>query len=141
MRLAALALLSPLASVGAFSLSMTQTIKKSSPADALKDLTSKLPAPSAAGPAISPIDFGKKVIDSEGGKEAVSLLIDGGLNVVGAVLEEGKGAKVLVPTGFDRNGKLITRVVDGVGLKELADAGLFAAGEALGIGTRLYLGK
>lgn len=143
MRLAALALLSPVASVGAFSLSMTATQAKASPAEALKGLASKLPAgPAAAkGPALNPIAFGSKVIDSEEGKEAAALLIDGGLNIVGAVLEEGKSSKVLVPTGFDREGKLITRVVDKVGLKELADVGVFAAGEALGVGKRLYIGK
>merc|ERR1719348_2092673 len=101
MRLAALALLSPVASVGAFSLSMTSTqaIKKTSPADALKDLASKLPAgPASKGPALNPIAFGSKVLESEDGKEAAALLIDGGLTIAGAVLEEGKSSKVLVPT-------------------------------------------
>jgi len=142
MRLAALALLSPVASVGAFSLSMTQTLGKSSPVDGLKDLASKLPAGGAAtGPALSPIQFGQKVIDNDEGKEALGQLIDGGLSIVGVVLEEGKNSKVLVPTGFDRNGKLITRVVNNVGVGELANFGIFAAGEALGVGSRLYLGK
>lgn len=144
MRLAALALLAPVASVEAFSLSMTatQAIKKTSPADALKGIASKLPVgPAKKGPTLNPIAFGSKVIESEDGKEAAALLIDGGLNIVGAVLDEGKSSKVLVPTGFDRNGKLKTRVVNGVGLKELADVGLFAAGEALGVGKRLYIGK
>merc|ERR1719460_98220 len=135
---AALGLLSS-TSAGAFSLSMVATTKPS-PADALKGLISKVPTPSEK-PVLNPIQFGSKLIESEAGKEAAAQLIDGGVTIAGAILEEGKSAKILVPTGFDRNGNLLTRVVNNFGPGELAGTGLFAASEALQVGSRLYQGK
>mmetsp|Transcript_6589 Transcript_6589/g.14955 ORF Transcript_6589/g.14955 Transcript_6589/m.14955 type:complete len:311 (-) Transcript_6589:56-988(-) len=124
-------------------LSMTIAVKKTSPIASLS-----LPKPNAfiSGlkpdvQVLNPIEFGAKVIQSGEGKEATAQLVDGGLGLVGAVLDEGSSSKVQIPGGFDKkSGKPIYRVVK-VGPKELADVGLFAAGEAFHVGRRLYVGE
>jgi len=124
-------------------LSMTIAVKKTSPIASLS-----LPKPNAfiSGlkpdvQVLNPIEFGAKVIQSREGKEATAQLVDGGLGLVGAVLDEGSSSKVQIPGGFDKkSGKPIYRVVK-VGPKELADVGLFAAGEAFHVGRRLYVGE
>ena len=128
--------------VKAYTLSMTIAVKKSSPIASLS-----LPKPNAfisglrqEPELLNPIEFGAKVIQSADGKEATAQLIDGGLGFMGAVLGEGSSSKVQIPSGFDKkSGKPIYRVAK-VGPKELADVGLFAAGEVFHVGRRLYFG-
>lgn len=106
--------------------------------------SSKIKTGAAKAKPLNPIGFGLKVVQSNGGQEASGELVGGGLKLVGAILEEGKSSKVVIPRGFDyRTGTLQTRVVN-VGPKELIDGGIFAATEAVGAGfsvySRLYLG-
>merc|ERR1719343_96873 len=92
-------------------------------------------------PSLNLVDFGLKVVQSKDGQDAAGEIVDGGLKIVGAILEEGKGSKVEVPSGFRSHGNLETQVVNNVGVKELVNAGLFATGEVIGVGRRLYFGK
>jgi len=96
--------------------------------------------------AVNPISFGLRVAQSEKGKEATSVLIDGGLKLVTAILEEGKKTKVVIPQGFDtESGDLKKAKVTNVGLPQLLDAGIFAGTEFLGKAQsnyqKFYVGK
>merc|ERR1719272_1045913 len=91
------------------------------------------------GSVINPIDFGLRVVNSDKGKEAASILIDGGLKFVSAVLEEGKKSKVEVSRGYDPGTGLLkkTKVVN-IGLKELLDVSTYAGSEFLGVAKNTY---
>jgi len=119
----------------------TGATKQTSPVDALTSKLKSIKPGTPSKPPLNPVDFGIKVVQSKEGQDAAAELVDGGLKIVGAILQEGKSSQVEVPSGFDRNGNLKTQVVSNVGVKELVDAGLFATGEAIGIGKRLYFGK
>jgi len=123
------------------SLSMaTSAITQSSPVDALTSKLKSIKSAAPSKPPLNPVDFGLKVVQSLP-EDAVGELLDGGLKIVGAILDEGKRSKIEVPSGFDaRSGTLSTRVVS-VGVKELVDFGLFAGGEVFSVGSRLYFGN
>merc|ERR1712238_58406 len=81
---------------------------------------------------INPIDFVFRVVNSDKGQEAVPVLIDGGLKLLSAILEEGKQSKVEISQGYDRGtGNLKKKKVVNIGLKQLLDGALFAGGEFL----------
>merc|ERR1712238_246107 len=81
---------------------------------------------------INPLDFVFRVINSDKGQEAVPVLIDGGLKLLSAILEEGKQSKVEISQGYDRGtGNLKKKKVVNIGLKQLLDGALFAGGEFL----------
>jgi len=87
---------------------------------------------------LNPITFGLKVVQSKEAQEATGELIDGGLKLVQATLEEGKNSKVSIPRRVDsRTGQVTTKVVN-VGLGELLQVGLFAGGEIFDAGKSAY---
>lgn len=89
--------------------------------------------------ALNPISFGLRVVQSEKGKEAASVLVDGGLKMVAAILEEGKNTKVVVPRGFDSGtGALKKPKIVNVGPKQLLDASVFAGSEFLDVAKSAY---
>merc|ERR1711907_478297 len=89
--------------------------------------------------AVNPLSFGWKVANSPKGKEATGILVDGGLKLAQAILEEGKKTQVIVPRGTNRvTGELNDQILKFVGPKELFDASLFAAKEVLGTVQSVY---
>jgi len=81
---------------------------------------------------INPIDFVFRVVNSDKGQEAVPVLIDGGLKLLSAILEEGKQSKVEISGGYDKGtGNLKKTKVVNIGLKQLLDGALFTGGEFL----------
>merc|ERR1712238_143071 len=81
---------------------------------------------------INPLDFVFRVINSDKGQEAVPVLIEGGLKLLAAILEEGKQSKVEISQGYDRGtGNLKKTKIVNIGLKQLLDGALFAGGEFL----------
>jgi len=81
---------------------------------------------------INPIEFVLRVVNSEKGQEAVPVLIDGGLKLVSAILEEGKKSNVEISQGYDKGtGNLKKTKVVNIGIKQLLDTALFAGGEFL----------
>merc|ERR1711935_1007843 len=89
--------------------------------------------------AINVVDFVIRVINSDLGKEAAAILIDGGLKLVAAILEEGKATKVKVSRGTDtKTGELKKPKINSIGLKELLDAGIYAGGELLPVAKNTY---
>jgi len=88
--------------------------------------------------AVNPISFGLRVAQSEKGKEAASVLIDGGLKLVTAILEEGKKTKVVIPQVNAGTGDLKKAKVTNVGLPQLIDAGIFAGTEFFDVAKSNY---
>merc|ERR1712238_396203 len=81
---------------------------------------------------INPLILSFRVVNSDKGQEAVPVLIDGGLKLLSAILEEGKQSKVEISQGYDRGtGNLKKKKVVNIGLKQLLDGALFAGGEFL----------
>jgi len=108
------------------------------PQSKVKKTVVKISTTDTADGVLNPITFGLKVVQSKGGQEAAGDLINGGLKLVGATLDEGKNSKVVIPRGFDFvTGQVKTRAVS-VGPKELIDAGLFAGTEVFDAGKSVY---
>jgi hypothetical protein len=113
--------------------------KDDTPAKANTVLAKKANSPSSASGAVNPIEFGIQVVQSEKGQEAASILIDGGLKLVEAILAEGKKTKVVIPRGFDTGtGDLKKPRVENIGYKQLLDAGIFAGTEFFDVATKNY---
>merc|ERR1712238_639876 len=69
---------------------------------------------------INPLILSFRVVNSDKGQEAVPVLIDGGLKLLSAILEEGKQSKVEISQGYDRGtGNLKKKKVVNIGLKQL----------------------
>jgi len=86
---------------------------------------------------INPVDYLSRVVSTNKGKEAIGILINGGLLLAEAALDVGKSYKVEIPSGFDRDGNLIKKETF-VGVKQLIDTGLFAGQELLGTALGTY---
>jgi len=86
---------------------------------------------------INPVDYLSRVVSTNKGKEAIGILINGGLLLAEAALDVGKSYKVEIPSGFDRDGNLIKKETF-VGVKQLVDTGLFAGQELLGTALGTY---
>lgn len=88
---------------------------------------------------LNPVEFGLRVIQSDKGKEAAAILVDGGLKFVQAVLEEGKQSKVEISRGYDKStGKAKKPKVTNIGVKELVDAGLYGGNEFFDVAKKTY---
>lgn len=88
---------------------------------------------------LNPVEFGLRVIQSDKGKEAAAILVDGGLKFVQAVLEEGKQSKVEIPRGYDKStGTLKKSKVVNIGVKELVNAGLYGGNEFFDVAKKTY---
>lgn len=88
---------------------------------------------------LNPVEFGLRVIQSDKGKEAAAILVDGGLKFVQAVLEEGKQSKVEISRGYDKStGTLKKAKVVNIGVKELVDAGLYGGNEFFDVAKKTY---
>jgi len=102
-----------------------------------KSIVSKPLKPKGPAPVVNLVQFGYQVINSPQGKEAISVLLGGGIKMVQAILEEGKKTKVELPQGFDSGGNLRQKNTF-VGFKELADGGIFAAQELFDAVPKVY---
>ena len=108
----------------------------SEPRNGAKKSAAKI-SPAGEG-VLNPLTFGLKVVQSKEAQAALPELIDGGLKLVQATLEEGKRSKVSVPRSIDtRTGQVTSKVVN-VGPGELLQAGLFAGGEIFEAGQAAY---
>lgn len=108
----------------------------SEPRNGVKKSAAKI-SPAGEG-VLNPLTFGLKVVQSKEAQAALPELIDGGLKLVQATLEEGKRSKVSVPRSIDtRTGQVTSKVVN-VGPGELLQAGLFAGGEIFEAGQAAY---
>jgi len=108
----------------------------SEPRNGAKKSSAKI-SPAGEG-VLNPLTFGLKVVQSQEAQAALPELIDGGLKLVQATLEEGKRSKVSVPRRIDsRTGQVTSKVVN-VGPGELLQAGLFAGGEIFGAGKSVF---
>jgi len=88
---------------------------------------------------LNPVEFGLRVVQSDRGKEAAAILVDGGLKFVQAVLEEGKQSKVEISRGYDKStGTLKKAKVVNIGVKELVDAGLYGGNELFSVAKKTY---
>ena len=113
--------------------------KADTPAKANTVLAKKANSPSSTSGAVNPIEFGIQVVQSEKGQEAASILIEGGLKLVEAILAEGKKSKVVIPRGFDAGtGDLKQPRVENIGYKQLLDAGIFAGTEFFDVASKNY---
>merc|ERR1711957_263140 len=78
-------------------------------------------------------------VQSDKGQEAAAILIEGGLKLVEAILEEGKKTKVVIPRGFDEfSGDLKKPKVTNIGIQQLLDAGIFAGTEFFDVAKSNY---
>jgi hypothetical protein len=113
--------------------------KTDTPGKANSVVAKKANAASSSDGAVNPIKFGLQVVKSEKGQEATSILIEGGLKLVEAILAEGKKTKVVIPRGFDvGTGDLKKPRVENIGYKQLLDAGIFAGTEFFDVATKKY---
>merc|ERR1711935_190550 len=104
-----------------------------------KNVVAKKGKSSSDEEAVNPLNFGLQVVQSDKGQEAAAILIEGGLKLVEAILDEGKKTKVVIPRGFDEGtGVLKKPKVTNIGIQQLVDAGIFAGTEFFDVAKSNY---